>query len=202
MDAADVPRERLDVYVDGDGGRRRAYLPAEVRRAPRCSSSPPQERVTQLVRRADRADHAGQRARARSRRSRRRGVRVMTAGAPPAAVTIQRIEGELGWTVIQIYGLTETAPSSASASRGRNTIAMSPDDARHQGAPGRRAHYVGRAARRRRRRPTTCRATDTRSARSSLAAMSSWPATTTIPKPPTLHGRRLVPYRRRRGCAP
>jgi fatty-acyl-CoA synthase len=40
-----------------------------------------------------------------------RGVGVMTAGAPPAAVTIQRIEEELGWDVIQIYGLTETAPA-------------------------------------------------------------------------------------------
>jgi fatty-acyl-CoA synthase len=44
------------------------------------------------------------------RRTLRRGVRVMTAGAPPAAATIQRIEGELGWTVTHIYGLTETAP--------------------------------------------------------------------------------------------
>jgi fatty-acyl-CoA synthase len=40
-----------------------------------------------------------------------RGVGVMTAGAPPAAVTIQRIEDELGWSIIQIYGLTETAPA-------------------------------------------------------------------------------------------
>jgi fatty-acyl-CoA synthase len=40
-----------------------------------------------------------------------RGVGVMTAGAPPAAVTIQRIEDELGWIVTQIYGLTETAPA-------------------------------------------------------------------------------------------
>jgi fatty-acyl-CoA synthase len=39
------------------------------------------------------------------------GVGVMTAGAPPAAITIQRIEKELGWNVIQIYGLTETAPA-------------------------------------------------------------------------------------------
>jgi fatty-acyl-CoA synthase len=39
------------------------------------------------------------------------GVGVMTAGAPPAAVTIQRIEDELGWNIIQIYGLTETAPA-------------------------------------------------------------------------------------------
>ena len=35
-----------------------------------------------------------------------KGVGVMTAGAPPAAVTIQRIEDDLGWNVIQIYGLT------------------------------------------------------------------------------------------------
>jgi fatty-acyl-CoA synthase len=40
-----------------------------------------------------------------------KGVGVMTAGAPPAAVTIQRIEDELGWNIIQIYGLTETAPA-------------------------------------------------------------------------------------------
>jgi fatty-acyl-CoA synthase len=39
-----------------------------------------------------------------------RGVRVLTAGAPPAAATIERVEGELGWTVTHIYGLTETAP--------------------------------------------------------------------------------------------
>jgi fatty-acyl-CoA synthase len=40
----------------------------------------------------------------------RRGVRVLTAGAPPAASTIERLEGELGWTVTQMYGLTETTP--------------------------------------------------------------------------------------------
>jgi fatty-acyl-CoA synthase len=39
-----------------------------------------------------------------------RGVRVLTAGAPPAAATIERVEGELGWTVTHVYGLTETAP--------------------------------------------------------------------------------------------
>ena len=38
------------------------------------------------------------------------GVRVVTAGAPPAAATIQRVEGELGWELIHVYGLTETAP--------------------------------------------------------------------------------------------
>lgn len=44
------------------------------------------------------------------RRSARRGVRVLTAGAPPAASTIERLEGDLGWTVTQLYGLTETTP--------------------------------------------------------------------------------------------
>jgi len=39
-----------------------------------------------------------------------RGVRVITAGAPPAAATIGNIEQGLGWTVTQVYGLTETAP--------------------------------------------------------------------------------------------
>jgi fatty-acyl-CoA synthase len=38
------------------------------------------------------------------------GVRVLTAGAPPAAATIERIEGELGWNITHVYGLTETAP--------------------------------------------------------------------------------------------
>jgi fatty-acyl-CoA synthase len=39
-----------------------------------------------------------------------KGVCVITAGAPPAASTIQRLEEELGWTIIHVYGLTETAP--------------------------------------------------------------------------------------------
>jgi len=44
------------------------------------------------------------------RRAARRGVRVLTAGAPPAASTIECLEGELGWTVTHVYGLTETTP--------------------------------------------------------------------------------------------
>jgi fatty-acyl-CoA synthase len=39
-----------------------------------------------------------------------RGVRVVTAGAPPAAATIERIEGELGWSITHVYGLTEVSP--------------------------------------------------------------------------------------------
>jgi fatty-acyl-CoA synthase len=37
-------------------------------------------------------------------------TRVICAGAPPPSRTIQRIEAELGWEFIQIYGLTETSP--------------------------------------------------------------------------------------------
>src|SRR5438128_1281336 len=40
----------------------------------------------------------------------RSGLRVFTAGASPAAATIGRIEGEFGWEIIHVYGLTETAP--------------------------------------------------------------------------------------------
>ena len=44
------------------------------------------------------------------RQEARRGVRILTAGAPPAAATIERVEGELGWVITQAYGLTETSP--------------------------------------------------------------------------------------------
>jgi fatty-acyl-CoA synthase len=44
------------------------------------------------------------------RRAAPRGIRLFTAGAPPAAATIERIEGELGWEITQVYGLTETSP--------------------------------------------------------------------------------------------
>ena len=37
-------------------------------------------------------------------------VRMVVAGAPPPTKTIERIETELGWEFVQIYGLTETSP--------------------------------------------------------------------------------------------
>jgi acyl-CoA synthetase (AMP-forming)/AMP-acid ligase II len=37
-------------------------------------------------------------------------MRVVVAGAPPPSKTIERVETELGWEFIQIYGLTETSP--------------------------------------------------------------------------------------------
>ena len=44
------------------------------------------------------------------RRRAPRGVRVLTAGAPPAAATIQQVEGNMGWSVTHVYGLTEVSP--------------------------------------------------------------------------------------------
>lgn len=37
-------------------------------------------------------------------------VNVFTAGAPPAAATIKIVEGELGWSLTHVFGLTETSP--------------------------------------------------------------------------------------------
>jgi fatty-acyl-CoA synthase len=37
-------------------------------------------------------------------------VRMVVAGAPPPTKTIERVETELAWEFIQIYGLTETSP--------------------------------------------------------------------------------------------
>ena len=44
------------------------------------------------------------------RRSAPRGIRIVTAGAPPAASTIERLEDDLGWVITHVYGLTETTP--------------------------------------------------------------------------------------------
>lgn len=37
-------------------------------------------------------------------------VRIIVAGAPPPTSTVARVQDELGWEFIQIYGLTETSP--------------------------------------------------------------------------------------------
>ena len=39
-----------------------------------------------------------------------RKTRILVAGAPPPTRTIERVETELGWELIQLYGLTETSP--------------------------------------------------------------------------------------------
>ncbi|MEX2224775.1 MAG: AMP-binding protein [Candidatus Rokuibacteriota bacterium] len=63
-------------------------------------------------------------------------VRVVIAGAPPPTKTIERIETELGWEFIQIYGLTETSPLL--------TINRAPEEWDGLG-PVERAQRLGRA---------------------------------------------------------
>ena len=75
-----IESERRDGHVRGSG-RRRGH--------PRC-----------------RDPTAG----ARASRFPARPMRIVLAGAPPPSKTIERIETELGWEFIQIYGLTETSP--------------------------------------------------------------------------------------------
>jgi acyl-CoA synthetase (AMP-forming)/AMP-acid ligase II len=63
-------------------------------------------------------------------------TRMVVAGAPPPTRTIERVETELGWEFIQIYGLTETAPL-LTMNRGREEW--------DQLDPGERARRLSRA---------------------------------------------------------
>ncbi|MEV4015952.1 AMP-binding protein [Nonomuraea angiospora] len=56
-------------------------------------------------------------------------VRIVCAGAPPPSRLIQRVEEELGWEFIQIYGLTETSPL-LTVNRARPQDADLPSDQR------------------------------------------------------------------------
>jgi fatty-acyl-CoA synthase len=56
------------------------------------------------------------------------GVHVVTAGAPPAAATIERLEKDFGWEVTHVYGLTETAPFITICAPLPEHGAMSPAD--------------------------------------------------------------------------
>jgi len=57
-----------------------------------------------------------------------RDVRLFTAGAPPAAATIERIERDLGWRLTQAYGLTETSPFITICEERPEHAAMSPSE--------------------------------------------------------------------------
>ena len=109
VDAADVPRERLDLYLDGDRRRGDARLPAQGRAGRGVPADPRGERVASLCA-APTVLISLANAPAEVRGEVPPGVHVVTAGAPPAAATIERLEGEFGWEVTQVYGLTETAP--------------------------------------------------------------------------------------------
>jgi len=63
-------------------------------------------------------------------------TRIVVAGAPPPTRTIERVETELGWEFIQIYGLTETTP----------LLTMNRSRAEYDELdPGERAARLGRA---------------------------------------------------------
>lgn len=55
-------------------------------------------------------------------------VRMVIAGAPPPTRTIERMETELGWEFIQIYGLTETTPLLTMNRRRAEFDSLSPAD--------------------------------------------------------------------------
>lgn len=78
------------------------------------------------------------------RRAAPRGVRVFTAGAPPAAATIERIEGELGWEITHVYGLTEVSPIvTISEWRPEHASLSAPERARIKARQG--VEYLGNA---------------------------------------------------------
>jgi len=64
---------------------------------------------------------------AEQRRNVPRGVRVLTGGAPPAAATIARVEGELGWDLLHVYGLTETTPLITVCEPRPEHVSLSPE---------------------------------------------------------------------------
>ncbi|MEU9097682.1 AMP-binding protein [Streptomyces sp. NPDC048361] len=59
-------------------------------------------------------------------------VRVVCAGAPPPSRMIQRMEEELGWEFLQIYGLTETSPLLTMNRIRPADEALSPEERAHR----------------------------------------------------------------------
>jgi acyl-CoA synthetase (AMP-forming)/AMP-acid ligase II len=55
-------------------------------------------------------------------------TRMVVAGAPPPTRTIERVETELGWEFIQIYGLTETSPLLTINRRRAEYDSLSPEE--------------------------------------------------------------------------
>ena len=102
-------------------------------------------------------------------------ARARRASAAPALrrrrKTIERIEQELGWEFIQIYGLTETTPL-LTMNRGR--VPSSTSCRRRTRRPSSAAPAARRSASRCASPPT---------ARCSPAATTSWPATGSSPRP-------------------
>ena len=61
------------------------------------------------------------------------------AGAPPPTKTVVRVEEELGWEFIQIYGLTETSPLLTVNRTRAEWDDLSAEERARQARPGRRA---------------------------------------------------------------
>jgi fatty-acyl-CoA synthase len=66
-------------------------------------------------------------------------VRIIMAGAPPPTRTVVRVEEELGWEFVQIYGLTETSPLLTVNRSRAEWDGLSPEERAHKlvraGAP-------------------------------------------------------------------
>ena len=73
-------------------------------------------------------------------------VRIIVAGAPPPTKTVARVEAELGWEFIQIYGLTETSPLLTVNRRRAEWDDLTPEDRAEllvrAGGSGARGHPV------------------------------------------------------------
>ncbi len=64
-------------------------------------------------------------------------LRIVVGGAPPPTAVIERVETELGWEFMQIYGLTETSPLLTLNRRRAEWDHLSPAErARHLGRAG------------------------------------------------------------------
>ena len=122
-------------------------------------------------------------------------VRIIMAGAPPPTKTVARVEEELGWEFIQIYGLTETSPLLTINRTRAEWDDLSGRGAGRQAGPGRGA--------RARRTPQDLRASDDGDeegggevlARSNVVLEGYWEQPEETARGA---GGRLVPHRRRR----
>ena len=112
-------------------------------------------------------------------------TRIVVAGAPPPTRTIERVETDLGWEFIQIYGLTETTPLLTMNRSRAEYDSLDHGRARDQARTGGRARARRASARRRHRR--AARARQPRHGRLLAAARGDGEG----------DRRRLVPHRRR-----
>ena len=112
---------------------------------------------------------------------------MVVAGAPPPTRTIERMETELGWEFIQIYGLTETTPLLT-----MNRSRVEYDDL-DPGDRARRLVRAGAPALGVRDRASTTRARCSPASNVVMDGYWNQPEATG-----RRHRRRLVPHRRRR----